>query len=183
MSYPIPVTMGSLTDTHTTQLHPLGAVGAFKQAATGDQIIYARYMQNGMGATLAAGLFVANADRFGRFDTTNIGSTLAIPQLGAGIIPVSRADGDYGWVVFQGPLTAGQFQLTSQGATTFASSAAERWLTFGAAGLLATVVTSHASTDATGSVMANRLCAILRSTSAVVATGTASTGIIDVIWH
>lgn len=165
-----------LTETETTQTTALGYEYQF---TTPNGVVKARYMSHGGAASIAAGLVAGYADYYGRFDTANIASTLVMGNIAAGIVPVSHTTGDFGWVVVAGPLTAGQFQL----AATYASSAAERFLSFNAAGALATCVTVNgASTDVSGANINDHLFAILRSTSTTVSSGTASTGIIDVIW-
>ena len=178
MGYPATVTLGNLTETHSTAQHPLGAVGVFTQA--GGQVL-ARYMQNAYtagGGAFPGGLVVNYAHHQGNFDSQQLADTRSLKDFMAGIVPVERTSGDFGWVVFRGPLTAGQFQLAA-GITASSSLARLARPDFQAR----LITQTHLYSQSDGGAGGGKVIGMLRSTGTTLGTGTSSTGIFDVLWR
>lgn len=145
-----------LYETSTTKKMELGTEMAFRN--TDGTLTLARYVKNDAGTTLAAGLVVAWAGAAGE-----IGGAVATntpPQLVAGGLAASVADGGYAWVIYRGK------QTNASASASTASSAGDRalgWL----AGDVAVVAATYASTTAGYANIS--VCALLKASQALAA--------------
>lgn len=165
--YPAAAAQG-LYNASTDELDRLGAEYAFVQD---DGVVWARYLQNKQGASVAAGQVVNFGSIPGSFATDAVGDTVQFQQI-AGVVLASCTTDGYAWVAFRGPVTNAQL------AATYASSASTRMLSVDANGRFATVV----STATTADVM-ERALGLLSNTTATVDSGTGSDGKVILYWR
>ena len=113
MSYPTEAAGQGLYEVATSPKNELGAIAHFTDS---NGAIYARYMKNDAGATLAAGNLVSyegtGMGHIGGIFATNS----PIPML-AGGLATSLATDEYGWVIFQGVQTNVSASATQNSAT------------------------------------------------------------------
>jgi hypothetical protein len=151
MAYPVEVPRQGLYEASTTQLHPLGTVCAFNEDI-GNGVkhrVYARYM-GANNASIPAGQVVAYAnngtDSPYYCDTAPVANVSLHGQLVAGINCASmQASGTrgYGWVAFQGPITA-----ASLGESIASNVTSQHLVAISSAGVLRTVVTNPVTSAA-----------------------------------
>jgi hypothetical protein len=166
--YPVQVTKADLYTAHTDRRYPLGAIGTLK---VDEGHVYARYMQNKIGASKAAGHWVNYGSSWGVFESDAVGDTHHNKHI-AGVMCASATTDGYAWVAFQGPVTNAQL------AATLASSASTRGLTIDANGRLAT-----GASTLTNQVTNARSLAILSDTAATVDSGDSSDGTVMILWR
>jgi hypothetical protein len=173
MGYPIPVAAEELYGpTGTTKRHEIGGVGEFRDS--NGYPIFARYMLNDSGASIAAGVAVLHGGRPGEIAGANVANSSPVWMV-AGGLAASVASNGYGWVIFWGQ------QTNASVATSLASSSGDRYVAFNGpavkstAATLASLVSFASNTTVNVVNDIDHYCGVMRASDAWSTTGAIAT--------